>query len=96
MSLTRLPESIGDLQALASLDLYCCEALTTLPGSVGNLQARTKLILDWLVQGADRTRGRRCQAESPERRRRGMLGRTYWNKPPTATRTPPTQPTHCS
>ncbi|KAG5184014.1 hypothetical protein JKP88DRAFT_348536 [Tribonema minus] len=38
-----LPESIGNLTALTSLDLSCCKVLSSLPPSFGNLTALTTL-----------------------------------------------------
>ena len=44
-SLTVLPESIGQLQALTELSLDGCSSLTALPESIGQLQALTTLYL---------------------------------------------------
>jgi Leucine-rich repeat (LRR) protein len=46
--LTGLPESLGQLAALTTLDLSWCRALTGLPESLGQLAALTTLDLQRL------------------------------------------------
>jgi Leucine-rich repeat (LRR) protein len=57
--LTGLPESLGQLAALTTLDLSGCDALTGLPESLGQLAALTTLDLSGCrrVDGAARVAG---------------------------------------